>query len=417
MGQRSASNPGGVLTPVYLDNNATTAIDPRVVEEMTRVWTLGPVNASSQHRVGQAARAVLESSLQRIAESLGSDLRPTGGPRMIVTGGGTEANHLALRGLGGPASRLIVSAVEHPSVAATARQMGREGRSVEIIGVDRDGVIDLEELQRVLAGRDDGTTGFQPVAASGRPGRPSYGQCVVSIMSANNETGVIQPIDRVAEVCRDAGALLHVDATQSVGKIAVDLDQMGASAVTITPHKYHGPAGVGLLWLAPGVAIRPAIVGGMQQLGDRPGTEPVSLVAGAAVATQIAAESLQENAAHMLGCRDRLESELRRLAGSAGRELVIFGSAAPRLPNTTSMAIAGVDRQRLLMALDFDGIACSSGSACRSGSSGPSDVLTAMGVEPSLLTAAIRLSVGRDTPSDLMSPVAERIWHHATRMI
>ena len=385
------------MSPLYLDHNATTAIDPAVIDEMTRVWRSGPVNASSQHRIGQRARRTLESSLQRIAQSLGSDLRPTGGARLIVTGGGTEANNLAVNGLGEESARLIVSAIEHPSVVRAAEQSKRRGRRVDIIAVDQNGCVELDRLRGML--------------------RETSGETVVSIMSANNETGVLQPIGSIAELCRAAGATLHVDATQTVGKLPIDLKQLGADAVTLTPHKYHGPAGVGMLWLAPGVPIRPLAHGGMQQLGDRPGTEAVALVAGAAVATSLAAQRLAETSAHMQKCRDELETRLRSLADRHDRELVIFGDRTTRLPNTTSMAIAGIDRQRLLLALDFDGIACSSGSACRSGSSGPSDVLTAMGVPTHQLTAAIRLSNGRDTPLESMATVAERIWHHAGRML
>ncbi|MFG0261786.1 MAG: cysteine desulfurase family protein, partial [Novipirellula sp. JB048] len=251
--------------------------------------------------------------------------------------------------------------------------------------------------------------------------RPKAG--LVALMSANNETGVMQPIDQAARLCREQGVLLHVDATQSIGKVPLSLSQLGAAAVTFSAHKFHGPPGIGALWLDEAVALRPLLHGGEQQLESRPGTEPVALICGLARALQLATTELSEVQPRLRSLRDRLEQGLR----SRHPELVVHGCSSsatppsdpgqpalgqpspPRLPNTSCLSFPGADRQSMLMALDFAGIALSSGSACSSGSSPPSHVLLAMGKSSTLVQSALRLGVSKFSTVSEIDHAIERI--------
>ncbi len=367
---------------IYLDNNATTGLDPFVIDAMLRELHRGPSNPSSQHAAGQFARRRLDEATEQIGTCLGSRLNEPGSARLIYTSGGTEANNLALRYLRGGTGPLIVSSVEHPSVLAVAQREERRGRPVRYLRVDQNGVVDLELLESWLS-----------ESASGQPAEPNS---VVSIMSANNETGVVQPLERISELCRAAGAALHVDATQSVTKMPLELDSLAASAVTMTPHKFHGPVGVGVLWVAANETLEPLMYGGQQQLGTRPGTEPLALVVGMSEAVRRGVDSLAESSAHMRSLRDQLEQSLL----DEFHELIVHASQAARLPNTSNISFVGANRQSMLMALDLAGIACSSGSACTSGSSPPSHVLTAMGASHAAIESAIRFGVSRFTTAD-----------------
>jgi len=382
---------------IYLDNNATTAIDPRVIQVIAEVYAKGPANASSQHAVGRAAAAELEDAREMIAAALGTDVSRPGGPRLIITSGGTESNHLALTGIVDPdrdngAGPIVLSRLEHPSVLATAEALhAATGRPLRWLDVDRSGVVSLDSLADLISGK------------GARDGAGKAG--LVSLMSANNETGVIQPVEMASQICRAANVPLHVDATQSVGKIPIELDTWGCSAVTFTAHKLHGPVGVGGLWLAPGVQVRPVMHGGQQQLMARPGTEPVALLAGMATAVRLATDQLDTHAEHMRRLRDRLEQAL------LGRfpALVIHGYDQPRLPNTTFISFVGANRQSMLMALDLAGVAGSSGSACSSGSSPPSHVLVAMGCHRQEVDSALRFGVSRFSKLEEIELAIDRI--------
>ena len=356
---------------IYLDNNATTAIDPRVLELMRDVWFSGPLNASSQHASGRAARNRLDESISLMSGLLGGDVDSPGGGRLILTSGGTESNNLALSGIGDPQGRLVISAIEHPSVLEVARGQAASGRDVNVIPVDESGVIDREVASRLIN-------------ASPRP-------ALVSVMAANNETGVVQPIEWLGQLCQSAGVPLHCDATQAIGKLAFRGDLPGLSAVTATAHKFHGPAGIGLLMVRAGVDLRPQMVGGEQQLAHRAGTEPVALAAGMAEALRLAECSIDQHAGLMSRCRDRFESALMAVFP----ELTIHGHTVARLPGTSCISFPAADRQAMLMALDLAGIACSSGSACASGSSRPSHVLSAMGVGGAQIATALRFGFSR----------------------
>lgn len=378
---------------IYLDNNATTQLAPEVADAMARCWASGPLNPSSQHAAGRAARNQLDQALSQIGQLLGADIDSPAGDRLILTSGGTEANNLALCGIGDPAGPLVISSIEHPSVMATARNQAANGRPLRVIPVDSSGVIDLEAARELI------------VEQAPRP-------ALVSVMAANNETGVIQPLEPIADWCRSVGAALHVDAVQLIGKLPFDFAQLGAAAVSLAAHKFHGPVGVGALLVRSGVEVRPQIYGGDQQLGRRGGTEPVALAVGMATALQLAVETQAETAKRVAGYRDALETGLRQQL----KEVVIHGGKAPRLPSTACLSFPGVDRQTMLLALDFAGIACSSGSACASGSSQPSPVLLAMGVPPEQVDSALRFGFSRfSTTADVQQSV-EIISRHYNRL-
>ncbi len=371
---------------IYLDNNATTACDPQVIAAINEEWTAGPSNPASQHAVGRMAAARLDDFLVRIRACLGSDLATPGAARLILTSGGTESNNLALAGLGEPDWPLVVSAIEHASVIAFAQHAQKNGRTVRYVPVTGDGVVNTDALQDILAE-------LQPARA------------VVSVMSANNETGVVQPITRVAEHCQAAAAMLHIDATQSIGKLPATVNDLPGDAITITAHKFHGPTGVGALWIRPGVKLRPLLFGGEQQLLTRPGTVPVALTAGMTLALELAVGKLSETGRRLVSLRDRLESALR----SECDGILIHGEHENRLPGTTCVSFPDTDRQSMLMALDLSGVAASSGSACSSGSSPPSHVLTAMGVPDWGIQSAIRFGSGRFSTVDDIDESARRI--------
>ncbi|MCB1381125.1 MAG: cysteine desulfurase [Alphaproteobacteria bacterium] len=330
----------------YLDHNATSPLRPAARQAMLAAMDVCG-NASSVHAEGRAARHLLDQLRQTIAAALGVL------PAMVTfTSGGSEANAMALAGV--PVERLLVSAIEHPSVIEAARS---SGKTVKIIPVTAVGQVDLEALAGMLPG---------PTA-------------LVSVMLANNETGVIQPVAEVVRLCQRHGAIVHCDAVQALGKIPFNFGVLGVDLLTVNAHKLGGPAGVGALVIRDGLAIRPLVKGGGQESRRRAGTENIPAIAGFAAAVS---EKIQD--INIL--RDRLEASLE--------DETVFGCGGPRLPNTSCIAAPGAKAETLLMALDLDGIAVSSGSACSSGKVAPSHVLAAMGVEPEVARAAIRVSLG-----------------------
>lgn len=343
------------MTPVavYLDYNATAPVRPAVGEAVLRAMAR-PGNPSSVHGFGRAARSLVDESRETVAALLGG--APDG---VIFTSGGTEANGLAVNGWG--RRRLLVSAVEHPSVL--------KARPGEIIPVERSGVIDLAALDRLLQASDE--------------------PALVAVMLANNETGVIQPIAEVVRRAKAHGAIVHCDAVQAAGRIDVDLGALGVDSLAVSAHKLGGPAGAGALLLAdPDARLAPLLLGGGQERFRRAGTENLPGIAGfAAAARAVGAETGE--ALRLAGLRDRLEQ------GACARavRLVVLGGQAPRLSNTACLAVPGVAAQTLLMGLDLAGVAVSAGSACSSGKLAPSHVLLAMG-EDALAGSAIRVSFG-----------------------
>lgn len=371
------------MSPISLDHNSTTPLAPEVAEAMAEVWAKFPGNAASQHQLGRRARHLLEEAREGIAALLGARTTGMDADRLIFTSGGTEANHLALRGLASRPGHLVTSAIEHPSVLATAEQMEREGWHVDRLPANSNGMIEIERLDGVLSPQTR----------------------LVSLMLGNNETGVLQPIAEAAHLCQLLGVPLHTDAVQVVGKLPVNFRELGVAALSCTAHKFHGPQGIGALVVRHGVTIEPQMHGGFQQGGLRPGTEPVALAVGMHRALQLWHDEQHERTARMTQLRDRLERKV--LAGFP--TAVIVGGNASRLPHTTNIAFVGLDRQALFMALDLAGVACSTGSACASGSSEPSHVLVALGCPEGVIRGSLRFSLGAFTTIAEVDEAAARI--------
>jgi cysteine desulfurase len=338
----------------YLDYNATTPVRPAVMEAVgAALANIG--NPSSVHGFGRAARARLETAREQVAALVGA--RPD---QVVFTSGGTEANNLAIGGSGRP--RVLVSAIEHESVLKAA--------TAEPIPVERSGVVDLDALERILA------------AAAPAP-------ALVAIMLANNETGVIQPVAEAVRIAHAHGALLHCDAVQAAGKIAVEFGALGADLMSVSAHKLGGPPGVGALIVADHVELGARQHGGGQERGRRAGTENLPGIVGFGVAAEIAAAEVGAMTG-IAGLRDDLE----RQATAAVPAALIFGRGSPRLPNTTCLALPGVSSEVQVMGLDLAGVAVSAGSACSSGKVQASHVLQAMGAGASTAGSAIRVSLG-----------------------
>lgn len=360
---------------IYLDNNATTLLDPRVAATMSELLHQRLANPSSQHAAGRLARRILEQSRDELlvacnAKTLGFD-----SDTCVWTSGGTEANNLAIFGIAEMRpGAIVVSSIEHPSVLAAADKLAISGRDVRYLPCLPSGIVDIEPLRRWLEDEHERIA-------------------LVSVMLANNETGVLQPVQRIVDLCRPHTVYVHSDAVQAVGKIPLDFQDLGLHAMTVTAHKVHGPLGVGALVLKHGMTIAPRLFGGFQQLGVRPGTEMPTLARGFALAASLAVSELDQRSHHMRRLRTKFESQLREHLPAA----VILGESAPRLPHTLSVAFPGVDRQALQMALDHANIACSTGSACASGSSQPSHVLQAMRAPDPVLQSAIRFSLSHES--------------------
>jgi cysteine desulfurase len=341
----------------YLDYNASAPMTDAVIDAMTAAARLCG-NPSSVHAYGRKARAVIEDARADVAAMAGA--RPA---QVVFTSGATESSALALRGC--RRRRVLVSAVEHDSVLNAVS-------GAERIPVDADGVVDLDALRAMLA--------------DGGP------ETVVSVMLANNETGVVQPLDAVAALAREAGALVHCDAVQGPGRIPLDIGMLGVDFLSLSAHKLGGPKGVGALILRREGTVVATVRGGGQERGLRGGTENLAGIAGFGAAAR-AVPSVLAKAGDVERRRDALETRIRQLAPDA----VVFGAGARRLPNTACIALPGVGSEAQVMALDLAGVAISAGSACSSGKIKPSHVLAAMGVPPALAGAAIRVSLGPGT--------------------
>lgn len=372
------------MSPIYLDHNATAPLDPAVAEAMRACDAEGYLNPASQHQFGQRARRRLETARESIARLLGARTESHRADRVIFTSGGTEANNLAIFGLAPQrqAKRIIVSAIEHPSVAGPAARWAELGFDVERLRAGPTGVVDLDHLRELLA----------------KPAR------LVSLMLANNETGVLQSVREAGKLAHEQGALLHCDAAQAVGRIDVHFAELEADAITIAAHKFHGPVGVGALLMRADITLQPMLWGGFQQQGSRPGSESVALVASMVEALQSRRDDVQQ-ASRMTALRDRFEASLL----AADPRAIVVGAEAPRLPQTSNIAFVGVDRQALAIALDLAGVAASTGSACASGSSEPSPTLIAMGMPEAVIRSALRFSLGAFTTAADLEQASERI--------
>jgi len=382
----------GLPEIINLDHNATTPIDPRVADVLDACHRAGYANPSSQHQPGRRARRKLEDAREGLARLLGADVSGMRADRLIFTSGATEANNLALFGLAGsPPGRIIISSIEHPSVAGPAGELQRRGFELVRLRVNAAGVVDIDHLRELLAA-DDKENDAPPTR-------------LVSVMLASSETGVLQPVAELAEICRDAGVTLHTDAVQVVGKLPVDFTALGASALTFTGHKFHGPPGIGGLLLNGDVQLRPQLFGAFQQAELRPGTEFVAPAVALHRALQLWQEEADQRIGRMTMLRDRLEMKLCQSLPAVS----VNGADAPRLPHTSNIAFKGLDRQALFMALDMAAVACSTGSACASGSSEPSPVLLAMGCDKAAIEGSLRFSSGAFTTTAELDEAVRRI--------
>lgn len=374
---------------VYLDHNATTPILPEVGDAVREASLRYGANPGSQHEPGRQARRALEEARMRIGELLGARTGGMEPDQIVFTSGGTEANNLALLGLtadfAATPGHLVISGLEHPSITASATALESRGWRVDHAPATPTGVVQPEAIESLL--------------------RPDTR--VVSLMLASNETGVLQPVGEVSRVCSSRGIPLHTDAVQVVGKLPVDFAALGVATLSCAAHKFHGPPGIGALVLRHDVRLRPLLYGGHQQADLRPGTETIALAIGMCSALECWHREADARAARMSALRDQLEERVLAEEPSA----TIIGQRAQRLPNTSNIAFSGLDRQALVMALDMAGVACSTGSACASGSSEPSPALVAMGLEKALVDGSIRFSLGATTTAAEIAEAAGRILH------
>ncbi|MFB7112004.1 cysteine desulfurase family protein [Streptomyces sp. NPDC056291] len=383
MTHRPPPHPGLTGGPVYLDYNATTPVDPRVVEAMLPHLTGHFGNPSSTHPYGSEPRRALTAGRTRVAELIGA--RPG---EIVFTGSGSEADLLALRGATLAATRtrphVITQATEHPAILATCQALERLHHArITVLPVDREGLVDPAALTAAL---DEDTV-------------------LVSVMVANNETGALQPVRELADAAHRAGALFHCDAAQAAGKIPLDVRELGADLLTVVGHKMYAPKGAAALFVRDGVRLEPVVHGGGQERGLRAGTENVALAVALGAAAQLAADDLADGAHERI--RDLRDELHHRLVDALPGRVRLNGPAEQRLPNTLNVSIDGVPGHRVL-----DGaprIAASTGSACHSGTHTPSPVLTAMGTDPVRALEAVRLSLGRWTTRDEIAAAATAI--------
>ncbi len=351
------------MTHVYFDHNATTPLDDKVLEAMLPYLRGGFGNASSRHEFGTVARKAVDRAREQVAALIG--VQPV---QVIFTSGGTEANNLFIKGAASylKPTQIAVSGIEHPCVTAPARELARQGWKFRKLAVTRDGAIDLADVEAALR---------EPTG-------------LVSVMRASNETGVIQDVAAVAERARAAGALMHTDAVQALGKIAVDFNALNVHAMTLSAHKIYGPKGAGALVVDKRLELRPLLSGGGQERDLRSGTENVPAIVGFGAACELAAGRMSELAPRLAAMRERLERGLREMGA------VIFGANAVRIPNTSYFAFKGIDGETMVIEIDKVGYAVAAGAACSSTSTEPSATLLAMGVRPELARGAVRFSLG-----------------------
>ena len=370
------------MSEIYLDNNATTQPLPEVIEMVSRHMRDSYGNPSSRHGLGRTARRVLEDSREQISAILGA--RPS---ELLFTSGGTEANNLAVFGLtSNRAATILVSPGEHPSNLEACRIRERYGWRLETLPVNGSGLFPWDN--REFSERD-----WNEVR-------------LAAVILAHNETGVIQHVQPLIERAAQHRFAVHLDGVQAVGKLPVDFHKLNATTLSFGAHKFHGPRGIGGLLVREGVRLSADFsVGGLQESGRRAGTEPVPLIAGMAKALEIWERVQAERTAHVTCLRDCLEAQLQALAPPA----VVNGLLAGRLPNTLNISFPGVDGEALLVALDLEGIACSLGSACASGSIEPTPILVAMGLEPEVYRSAVRLTLSGLTTREEIDEAAKRI--------
>jgi cysteine desulfurase len=367
------------MRKVYLDNNATTAVLPEVFEAMRPYFAEQYGNPSSVHHQGSGPAAAMREARTTVARFLGC-----AEGELVFTSCGTESDNLAIRGvLEGERTKMhiVTTAVEHPAVLNPFRRMKAMGHELSILGVDAHGMLDLDELRSTLRGDT----------------------ALVSIMFANNETGVVFPMDEIGTICRERGVPLHVDAVQAIGKLPIDMSTLSIDMLALSAHKFHGPKGVGAMVVRQPTRFHPILLGGSQERGRRPGTENVAGIAALAKACELAAQHMDDYNSRVAGLRDRMEAELLRLVP----DTEVNGGGSPRLPNTSSILLRGVDAVSLTVLLDEIGICASAGAACKSGAGVASPVLTAMGRSPQEAASSVRLSLSTLTTDEDIDYVLE----------
>lgn len=355
---------------MYLDNNATTPILPEVFEVMRPFYLEEFGNASSIHHHGQHARAAVEKARTSVAALLGARAA-----EIVFTSGGTEADNLALFGLVARGDHVITSTIEHHAVLNSSKRLEQMGCEVTSLPVDGCGVVDPDDVRKAL--------------------RPTTK--LITIMMANNETGVVQPVEEIGRIAKQADVFFHTDAVQAAGKVAIDVGKITCDALSISGHKLHAPQGTGALFIKKGTLIQPLLYGGSHERQRRAGTENLPGIVGLGKAAEMATKWLEKDGAlTMSGMRDRLQDALLAAVGSAG----VNGLGAPRVPNTANLWFDHVEGEALVIALDLKGLAVSSGAACSSGAIEPSHVLLAMGLSHQRARSSLRFSLGKQTTND-----------------
>jgi cysteine desulfurase len=373
-----------MMKRLYLDHNATTPVEPPVLEAMLPFLSGDFGNASSIHTFGQRARAAVETAREQVAALL--DARP---PEIVFTSGGTESDNHAIFGIvraqlaERPAAHVITTTIEHEAVLNTCQELQKEGVAVTYLPVSSDGLIDVDDVRKAL--------------------RPET--ALITVMHANNELGTVQPLPEIGQFATKHDIYFHTDAVQSVGKIPVNVATLQFDLLSLSAHKIYGPKGIGALYIKGGTRLRQLLYGGHHQRGFRPGTENVAGIVGLGKAAEVARLSLIEDVTRISGLRDRLEQGLVSRIPDAHAN----ASAAPRTPNTSNVTFSGIEGEALVIALDLKGLACSTGAACSSGAVAPSHVLTAIGLPASEARASIRFSLGRHTTADEIDAALEMV--------
>lgn len=372
------------MNRIYLDHNATTAVEPAVLDAMLPFFSAEFGNASSIHTFGQRARAAVETAREQVAALLNA--RPQ---EIVFTSGGTESDNHAIFGVAQglssvPAgSHIITTTIEHEAVLNACQALEKQGVTVTYLPVNRDGLISLDELRRAL--------------------RPET--VLITVMHANNELGTIQPLAEIGRIAAEADVYFHTDAVQSAGKIPVDVKSLQLDLLSISGHKFYAPKGIGALFIKSGTRLRQLLYGGHHQRGFRPGTENVAGIVGLGKAAELARVSVEKDAARISRLRDALENSiLARVPDSR-----VNSANAPRTPNTSNILFSGLEGEALVIALDLKGLACSTGAACSSGAVEPSHVLTAIGLPASEARASIRFSLGRHTTESEIAAALELV--------